>query len=391
MAEARIRIDQATNPRPIGVAGRSRDDIVISQIVTLHNQDDTGVRSWRWEITDRPTGSAAVLSSPVDAAPTFTPDVVGSYRIRLIVNDGRVGEVDTRIAAIRDSLGLRVPAADERAEANWLIGGTPNTKGWKPEFEHLRSAVATLDASVTDLEGDGVVLVRDIVFSDDDGLTIVDGNNTIAGLTWTGANIASRTNTAEIDNTGLVLEHVNGSSSQIAGADTAPRVTIPLSSLIPNYNPTRRYLFVVLYSWAVAPDAAGERFSFGSYGDASSPWPSSGLRFVGATAHYNSTAGDVTHEGERTNTIGNSQAPEQPVLVFGLDGPIASTVYQASGLPTSLAELLPISAQRAQDLTNAGNYNVINHPDNLFLLGLGATGTAAVHAVVVERLRVYQA
>lgn len=143
MATALIRVDQSGHPTlEIGTPGVSRDDIVLSTQVQLANQDDTGVRSRRWTLLSKPTGSTAVLSSPTDAAVTFTPDIIGTYRVRLIVNEGRAGEVDTRLVAIRDSSGLRIPAAGEVNEANW--GG--NARGWHPDMELYLQSITSANS-----------------------------------------------------------------------------------------------------------------------------------------------------------------------------------------------------------------------------------------------------
>jgi len=46
--------------------------------------------SYRWDLTSIPSGSTATLSDPAVANPVMTPDVVGSYTVRLVVNDGKV-------------------------------------------------------------------------------------------------------------------------------------------------------------------------------------------------------------------------------------------------------------------------------------------------------------
>ena len=146
MAAALIRVNQIGHPtQVIGTPGISRDDIVGSTQVQLSNSDDTGVRSHRWELLARPGGSAAVLSSPTSAAVTFTPDLPGTYRIRLRVNEGRKGEVDTRLVAVRDSQGFRIPAAGEEAEANW--GG--NAFGWQPDMELLLQSISNVNTLFT--------------------------------------------------------------------------------------------------------------------------------------------------------------------------------------------------------------------------------------------------
>lgn len=153
MAAAKIRIDQAAHPtQKIGVAGRSRDDIVVSQPVTLRNDDDTGVRSWRWEIVDQPDlGSPDVLSNPTSAVTTFTPtETGGTYLIQLTVNEGNQGEVDRRVIAIRDGQGLRYPAASEDQEANWIDAstGAENDRGWWPDLKLILAAVVSGDETL---------------------------------------------------------------------------------------------------------------------------------------------------------------------------------------------------------------------------------------------------
>ncbi len=134
MSSARIVIAQSG---VTGAAGISRDDIITGQPVTLTNEDDSGVRSWRWRFKDRPTGSASTLSSPTSAQVTFTPDVAGSYLIELKVDEGLIGQTSTLIAAVRETLGvvtdLRMPAAGESNEANWdsnVRGSFPDLEAW---------------------------------------------------------------------------------------------------------------------------------------------------------------------------------------------------------------------------------------------------------------------
>ncbi len=42
---------------------------------------------YSWSISNRPTGSQAQLSDATSPSPTFTPDVIGSYTMRLVVTD----------------------------------------------------------------------------------------------------------------------------------------------------------------------------------------------------------------------------------------------------------------------------------------------------------------
>jgi hypothetical protein len=434
MAAAAIRIDQPTHGSiPIGVVGRTRDDIERNEPVTLRNGDNSGVESWRWALLSKPPSSTAALSNPTSALVTFTPDLVGTYRVRLTVNGGLTGEVDTRLVIVRDADGLRIPAFDEGLEGNYLIDGSPNEQGWWPDFAaylaHVRAEASALGDDLTDLVADVDTLaddltalevrlttaeadlvnhegriaaletsvedldsavVYDLDFTALATAALADGPVSIGGLSWTAANLATRTTLASITNgQGLRMTHTNGVSSTIAGGDTAPRISIALSSIIPNYSPRRRYFVFVAYSWAVTPDAAGERFSVGVLGGNTSPWPSSGIRFAGATAHYNSSAGAVVHEGERSNTITNGQAPGAAVLGFSLQRTDGMTIWQAGSMPSaSLANITPVIDALGVQASNAGTYDIFHFAAGRLTLALGATGTAGIHSVTVTGLRI---
>lgn len=145
MAAAVIVIDQPTNANPNGFPGRSRDDINIGELVHLSNDNDIGVRQHFWEILDQPDlVSPDQLSNPLAPAPTFTPNSIGTYRIRLRVNLGRTGETMTRLVAVRDNQGFRYPAAGEEVEANWIDADTlaPNERGWWPDLRNLVGGIS---------------------------------------------------------------------------------------------------------------------------------------------------------------------------------------------------------------------------------------------------------
>ena len=143
MASALIRIDQAINPIPIGVGGRARDDLILGQPVTMRNSDDTDVNRHVWALLDRPIGSLAVLSSVTAAQVTYIPDLPGMYRVRLSVNDGLAGQIDTRCGGVRDPFSRLYPAAGQKpAEANYLVNGVPNDLGWAKEVERVLRGLA---------------------------------------------------------------------------------------------------------------------------------------------------------------------------------------------------------------------------------------------------------
>lgn len=65
---------------------------------------------YQWTVTDSPAGSAATLASADQLTSALTPDVVGSYSVQLVVNDG-VNQV-TRNGSFQASMGNIAPTAD---------------------------------------------------------------------------------------------------------------------------------------------------------------------------------------------------------------------------------------------------------------------------------------
>lgn len=387
MATASIRINQATNDSPIGVAGRSRDDIDAGDVVQLRNADDTGVRSWRWRIVDQPEDSIAALSNPVSAAPTFTPDAYGSYLIELVVNEGRTGEVDRRVVAVRDTLGLRVPAAGEAAEANWPIDGEPNARGYQPEFERMRLLLNDLQSQIL---ADTRVEVYEVIFYYETPQTISNGLILLDGLTWTAANVANSSTFAVVDEIGIRVTHDTGVATEISGANTAPQIRIQLRDLIPAYDPTHRYLFMVSYTWEGEPDEAGERFSIGFQSFAEEPYAGTPARFIGATSIFvsNDDGAEVRHEAEDTNSTTSTFAtPGSIMAVYLIDGRTIETYMHNSGIWPDLEELTPVAIQRSAD-AEVGGESSLTHPETWFTMALAATGTTATHTVAIEGLRI---
>lgn len=132
MAGAVIIADQPAGAGN-GVAGVARNDLWRNKAVNL-SIGVGGNTTYLWELLDVPPGSAATLSTPTAPTSSFTPDVIGTYRVRLTVNGGGNGNVQTRVYRVRfsptgtlEQRGWAYPAVDEtKEEANY----DGNTRGW---------------------------------------------------------------------------------------------------------------------------------------------------------------------------------------------------------------------------------------------------------------------
>ena len=87
---AQVTINDVNTP-PVANAG-SPQTVTTRSLVTLDGSASTDVDGdalvFTWSMLNQPAGSVAVLSDTHAVKPTFTVDVVGTYVIQLIVNDG---------------------------------------------------------------------------------------------------------------------------------------------------------------------------------------------------------------------------------------------------------------------------------------------------------------
>lgn len=105
------------------------DGGVLSATVNLSNSNDAGVLGWHWEIVYKPIGSSASLSGVNSTLASFSPDVRGTYLLRLstYLDASRTSPdaVSEECYAVRlvSPFDWRVPAAGE-------TGQYDNPDGW---------------------------------------------------------------------------------------------------------------------------------------------------------------------------------------------------------------------------------------------------------------------
>lgn len=125
-----------------GSPGQARRDLWLGHQVLLTAVDlSPGGYIWEFLPGGTPPGSTAVLADHTLQQASFTPDVAGSYRVRLIWNGGGPGKVSTKVIRVtKNSLGTLTkrgwgfPAFDERPDETNFSG---NARGYAPEFEFI--------------------------------------------------------------------------------------------------------------------------------------------------------------------------------------------------------------------------------------------------------------
>jgi hypothetical protein len=84
--------------------------------------------TYAWTLTSKPTGSAATLSAPTAAKPTFVVDVAGSYVVSVIVNDGTTASSAAAVA-VTASVANAAPVANAGVAQNVVAGNSVTLDG----------------------------------------------------------------------------------------------------------------------------------------------------------------------------------------------------------------------------------------------------------------------
>src|SRR5205085_8984102 len=91
---------QIPNYPPVAKAGPNQT-VFVGNTVQLDGSGsfdaDGDPLTYHWSFVSVPAGSAAALSNPTSAKPTFTGDKPGNYVAQSIVNDGKVDSTPSRV------------------------------------------------------------------------------------------------------------------------------------------------------------------------------------------------------------------------------------------------------------------------------------------------------
>lgn len=112
------------NARPVAHGGRDRS-VTVGQATTLdgrQSSDPDGDRlTFAWSLVSAPPGSVAILANSTSVQPSLTADVVGTYQVQLIVNDGKADSLPV-VALVTAVAGNAPPNAEAGADQTILVG-----------------------------------------------------------------------------------------------------------------------------------------------------------------------------------------------------------------------------------------------------------------------------
>lgn len=143
------------NSVPLASAGIDRT-LILGSIVTLDassSEDlDGDALTYLWSFTSMPNGSGASLSLQTTGTPTFSPDLLGDYVIKLIVSDGSAFSEEDSVTI---SLINADPIISAGPDVTVLVGDvfTFNCEGsYDPEGEELSFQWSQLEGDSLDIK-----------------------------------------------------------------------------------------------------------------------------------------------------------------------------------------------------------------------------------------------
>ena len=127
-ATVTITVNPINDP-PVADAGPDQTALQGSTI-TLDGSSSSDIDgdtiTYNWTFISVPTGSTATLSDSSIVNPTFTADLIGTYEVRLIVNDGTVNSApDTIVVNI-----VALPTVEISANPTTILTGESSTLTW---------------------------------------------------------------------------------------------------------------------------------------------------------------------------------------------------------------------------------------------------------------------
>ncbi len=145
--------EEKQNSQPIANAGIDKNtgiNVLVQLDGSASSDSDNDILTYAWQIISKPSGSITILSDPTHVNPSFTTDMKGSYKIILIVSDGKADSnpdtiviVASQVITFNDT-NLETAIREEIDKENGNI--------YAADLEELTSLIAT-QKNIVDLSG----------------------------------------------------------------------------------------------------------------------------------------------------------------------------------------------------------------------------------------------
>jgi hypothetical protein len=178
---------EKTNTAPVASAGTLQNITLdvpatingvskLTKQVTLDGSYSTDAETtslnltYKWIFSEKPSGSIASLSDSSAVKPSFTADTTGTYKITLVVNDGKLDSSEASVVVVA-SISNSAPVANAGAKQTVAIGSTVMLDGTQSTDSDLSdpriykwvllSAPATSSAKILDTSSPRPTFVAD--------------------------------------------------------------------------------------------------------------------------------------------------------------------------------------------------------------------------------------
>jgi hypothetical protein len=224
------------NTAPVANAGFTQN-VKVATLVTLDGSgsrdENNDTLTYLWELTVKPTGSAATLTQSTSAKPQFTADLAGTYTITLVVDDGKA-KSPISSATVVASITNSAPVANAGVNQNVSIGkvvtldGTTSSDANSDTLSYrwtLLGKPSSSAAALSSTSSPNPTFTADVIGIYTIGLVVNDGqiDSTMVPVTV----VASSSNSAPVANAGLAqsvvvaaLVNLDGTESTDANNDS---------------------------------------------------------------------------------------------------------------------------------------------------------------------------
>jgi hypothetical protein len=226
------------NTAPVANAGVTQN-VRVATLVTLDGSgsrdENNDTLTYLWEMTAKPTGSVAALTSNTSAKPQFTADLAGTYTITLVVDDGKV-KSPVSSAIVVASVTNSAPVANAGVNQNVSIGsfvtldGTASTDANSDTLSYKWTLLGKPTGSAAVLSSTtspNPTFTADVMGIFTIGLVVNDGkaDSTLVPVTV----VASNANSAPVANAGVAQSVVAGAVVMLDGTGSTDANNDPIT------------------------------------------------------------------------------------------------------------------------------------------------------------------